>query len=217
MPIELYYSALSAPCRSVLMAFKQLNLDVNIKLIDLGKGEQFSEEYLKLNPNHKVPTIVDDDLVLWESRAIMQYLCNKYAPNSSLYPSNPKDRALVDRWLYTDMPYFAANIDVLVNTALLGTKPTDQQMETYRKTLKLIDTLIGGNKYVAGGGNLTIADLSLTGVTSMLAINEYKDLDEYPNLKTWYNGMQLELSYFQDVNGMVYELYKQNANKFKSI
>lgn len=58
---------------------------------------------LKLNPQHTVPTMVDDGMTLWESRAIITYLCNQYAPNSSLYPSDVHDRALVDRWLQFDL------------------------------------------------------------------------------------------------------------------
>ena len=57
----------------------------------------------QINPAHLIPTIVDDGFVLWESRAIMQYLCNKYAPDNTLYPKDPQKRAIVDRWLNFDI------------------------------------------------------------------------------------------------------------------
>ncbi|CAG2173968.1 unnamed protein product, partial [Oppiella nova] len=142
---------------------KHLDIEVNIKIVELSKGEHLTPQYSKLNPAKKVPTIVDGDLVLWESRAIMQYLCNKYAPNSTLYPSNPNQRALVMK-------------------ALFGIVPTDQQITNYKNSMKLIDTLIGNNKYVAGGEHLTIADLSVLATTTLLSINDFEDFNDHPNL-----------------------------------
>jgi glutathione S-transferase len=74
------------------------------------KGEHLDKEFQALNPQHCVPTIVDDDLVLWESRAIMQYITNRYAKDSSLYPTEAKARANVDFWLNWDMGSLYAGI-----------------------------------------------------------------------------------------------------------
>ena len=63
----------------------------------------FMVKFLQINPIHSIPTIVDDGFALWESRAILRYLCNKYAPDSTLYPKEPQKRAIVDRWLDFDM------------------------------------------------------------------------------------------------------------------
>ena len=65
-----------------------------------------------------MPTIVDGDLSLWESRAIIQYLANQYAPNTSLYPSDPKKRAIVDRTLNFDVSYYKSIADVKVRPNL---------------------------------------------------------------------------------------------------
>lgn len=56
----------------------------------------------QLNPAHTIPTLVDNGLVVFESRAIMQYLVNRYQPTSSLYPADPKIRARIDQLLYFD-------------------------------------------------------------------------------------------------------------------
>ena len=69
--------------------------------IDAGMafGRNHEPDYLAMNPNGRVPTLVDGDFVLWESNSVMRYLALAYRPQSPLYPPAPKRRAGVDRWL----------------------------------------------------------------------------------------------------------------------
>lgn len=95
---------------------RTLKLDVEVKHLDLGAGEQKNPEFLKLNPIGQVPVLVDDEVVICESRAIMAYLINKYQPNSSLYPSDPKQRAMIDQRLYYDATVvFEAGAQIIVS------------------------------------------------------------------------------------------------------
>src|ERR1700728_808200 len=76
-------------------------LDLAYQRLDAGMafGRNQEPDYLAMNPNGRVPTLVDGDFVLWESNSIMRYLVLAYAPQSPLYPQAPKRRAGVDRWL----------------------------------------------------------------------------------------------------------------------
>lgn len=100
--LQLYFTLGSPPSRAVLQTIRMLGLDVEVKNLSLLKGEHLTPEFLKLNPMHQVPVLVDGDLILTESRAIMAYLANSRKPGSSLYPTDPKKRVLVDQMLFFD-------------------------------------------------------------------------------------------------------------------
>ncbi len=72
--------------------------------------------------------------------------------------------------------------------------------------MKLLDTLIGDNKYVAGT-HLTIADLSLLASSTGFTVSDY-DLSDYPNVKEWFERLQTELPYFDEINGNLKEEFK---------
>jgi glutathione S-transferase len=104
--LQLYYTSGSPPSRAVLQTIRVLGIDVEVKSVDLMKGENLLPEFLKLNPMHQVPILVDDDFVVTESRAIMAYLVNSRKPDSDLYPNDPKKRAKIDERLYFDCNNF---------------------------------------------------------------------------------------------------------------
>lgn len=101
MPVALYNQNGSPPCALVRMVAKHLNAELELRNLDLFKGEHLTAQFMKLNPYHRAPTLDDDGFILYESSAICCYLCNKYAPSSSLYPACPRKKALVDQVLAT--------------------------------------------------------------------------------------------------------------------
>lgn len=70
--MDYYYNLLSAPCRSVLLTASALGVKLNLKSVDLMKGEQKKPEFVAINPQHCVPTLVDGDLKLWERLVVMK-------------------------------------------------------------------------------------------------------------------------------------------------
>jgi glutathione S-transferase len=99
--IVLYHSPYSPFSRSVLLLSRHLNLDVDVKVLDLMDDEQMSPEFLKINPQHCVPTIDDNGFYLWESRAVLGYLAETKAPH--LLPTSPKEKAIVNQRLYFEL------------------------------------------------------------------------------------------------------------------
>lgn len=114
--LTFYHAIGSPPSRATLMLIRKLELNVEVKLVNLAAGEQNDPEYLKLNPLHQVPVLIDGDFVLTESRAIQAYLVNKFCPGSDLYPLDPKARAVVDQRLYYDATVvFESNASIIVS------------------------------------------------------------------------------------------------------
>jgi len=205
MTIDLYLSVFSPPCRTVQFVAKQLGIDVNLKNIDLRNGDHLKPDFVKLNPAHTIPTIDDDGFVLWESRAIAQYLCNKYAPDSELYPQDPERRAIVDRLLNFDIGTITPSIrDAFVVKLLRGKEPEEGKLEAFKNNLTLLSTFIGENNYVAGN-NLTIADLSLLAIFAIVRITDF-DLKEYPRVNGWLERLESELPYYEELQGNIIKI-----------
>ncbi|XP_026826572.1 uncharacterized protein LOC109611401 [Ooceraea biroi] len=161
MPIDLYHTAVSGPCRAVRLVAAAVGVDLNLKNIDLRAGEHMTPEFLKINPQHTVPTLNDNGFYLWESRAIMTYLVNQYGKNDSLYPKDPKKRALVDQRLYFDMGTLYQSLGNYYRPIILENATPDQaKYEKICDALSLLDKFLEGENYVAGK-TLTIADFAL--------------------------------------------------------
>ncbi|XP_013142208.1 PREDICTED: glutathione S-transferase 1-1-like [Papilio polytes] len=151
MPIDLYYVPGSPPCRAVLLTARALNLNLNLKLVDLHHGEHLKPEYLKLNPQHTVPTLVDDGLALSESRAIITYLVNKYGKASGLYPEEARARALVDQRLYFDVGTLYQRFSEYFYPQVFAGAPADKEKAAkVEDALKILDVFLEGQKYVGG-------------------------------------------------------------------
>nr|WGO51741.1 glutathione S-transferase delta 4 [Ectropis grisescens] len=211
MPATLYYVPGSAPCRTVLLAARALNLDLELKLVDLHHGEHLKPEYLKLNPQHTVPTLVDDGFSIWESRAIITYLANKYAKGSSLYPEEPKARALVDQRLYFDIGTLYARFSDYFYPQVFGGAPADKdKLAKIEDALQLLDKFLDGQTYVAGRA-LTLADLSLVASVSSFEASDV-DFKKYKNVNRWYETVRKTAPGYKEANEDGLEAFKGLVN-----
>ncbi|MGI9384510.1 MAG: glutathione S-transferase family protein [Methyloligellaceae bacterium] len=163
--LTIYGRANSINVRKVLWLCEDLGLA--FERHDYGRGYQDTNtpEFLKLNPNALVPTIVDGDTVVWESNTIMRYLAAKHGP-AELYPADIVARALVDQWmdwqLATLQPAMAA---MFHGQWLKNPDFSEAQIAASKeRTAKLFEILNGQlektGAYVAGP-DCTIADMAV--------------------------------------------------------
>ncbi|MGH7890285.1 MAG: glutathione S-transferase family protein, partial [Thermodesulfobacteriota bacterium] len=97
--ITLYDHPFSGNCYKVRLTLSHLGVEYRKIKVDIFGGEQNKPEFQSINPNRKIPVLVDGDLVLWESNAILLYLGRKFAPNR-LYSDDPKMLGRISQWLF---------------------------------------------------------------------------------------------------------------------
>lgn len=159
--------------------------------MDLSKGEHKSEEFLKINPRSCVPTIVDDDFVLWESKAILMYLPHKMGMcKARTYPKCPKMRALVHQRLLYDSVDFYPRVTDVTNLAYTS-EPiiTAQHKANLLKALAVMEeTFLDGHDYFVGD-HVTIADFAFcSSIATLMAVGF--SMDNFPRTQAWFERMR---------------------------
>ncbi|XP_002023858.2 glutathione S-transferase D7 [Drosophila persimilis] len=187
--MDFYYLPGGSGCRTVIMTAKALGVELNKKLLNTMAGEQLTPEFIKINPQHTIPTLVDNGFAIWESRAIATYLVEKYGKDDSLYPKDPQQRAVVNQRLYFDLSSlydaFAKYYYPIFRTGKPGDAEAWKKVET---SFEFLNTFLEGQTYVAGS-QLTVADIAILSTVSTFDIAEF-DLKKYPNVAKWYANAQ---------------------------
>jgi glutathione S-transferase len=208
---KLYIFSLSAPCRAVLMAAKAANIALDIEHVDLLKGEQNSSDFLKLNPDHTVPTLDDHGFHLWESRAIMIYLVDKYANGHEIYPKDLVHRAQINRYLFYDVSSIDGHIGKFVRPQAFQQQPADAaQQQEVEKAMDYLDEKLKEKKYLVGE-KPTIADFSIVASTSMLELVDWQ-FDRWNNVHEWRQRIK-ELPFYEEVNKPLHEFVDKRRNQ----
>ncbi|NVK21199.1 MAG: glutathione S-transferase family protein [Kangiellaceae bacterium] len=179
--------------RKVLSVAKHLGIELDIEWLSLYQMEHKTEEYLKLNPNGKVPTLVDEDFVLWETNAINRYLCAKVG-GSELYPEDVRLRAQVDQWLSWELAHYNQALGTVAWEAVA--KPQFLNMEGDKPvldwaTIKLeefasvLDKHLENRKYMVSD-HLTLADYAIVHIEIFRPMIPF-DWSKYPNVSRYYD------------------------------
>jgi len=176
--------------KKVSIMLEEIALPYEVHAINLGQGDQFKPEYLAINPNNKIPSIIDTDgpggkpLTLFESGAILMYLAEK---TGKLWPADLRQRYLVIQWLMFQMggvgPMFGQ-----ANYFFRLEEKVPYAIERYHKeALRLYGVLekaLGQNEYLAG--KYSIADVATYPWVWRHEMHHVK-LEEFPHVKAWYD------------------------------
>ena len=188
--MKIYADPISVNCRKVLAGLDLLGAPFELVHVDYFKGEHKEPAYTSINPNGSIPAMVDGDLVLWESNAILQYAADKMG-NEACYPKDLKTRADINRWLlWESSSWFPSCYVFLVENCvkpLLGAQPDpavlDAQAAQFHKLAGILDARLQGNRWIAGSGP-TIADIALAAPMHLHGWQRLP-LADHPNLKRW--------------------------------
>jgi len=191
--MKIYWIKAQAP-RRVLALAKHLGIKADCIEVDL-KGEGLkAPDFAALNPNKKVPVLVDGDQVLWESSAIMAYLCIKVG--SDMWSQRAAEQVEVLRWLSWNDCHWAPAVapfyfeHVVKSTFGLGSPDRELLKSSVPDLLRFAAVLDGhlrGRSYVACE-RLTIADFQLASMATYWRESELP-LEAYPNIVRWIDGL----------------------------
>lgn len=194
--MRLYQHPMSANARAAIMTVYQLNAPVELVFVDLQKQEQLQPAFLEKNPNHRVPVLEDGDFHLWESRAIMQYLADK-TPGQTIYPTELRARADVNRWLFWSGQHFAPVVSIFfwenLVKGMIGRGAPDpvelKRGETlFNEFAAVLDAHLADRQWISGS-SLTLADLSVAATYGCAAPGK-APVAPYANLQKWFTRMQ---------------------------
>lgn len=181
------------PTRSLraLWGLKELGLEFEFIPVNLQAGEHKRPEFLKLNPAAKVPVLVDGDLVLTESAAIVLYLAEKY-PEKKLVPGRLEERGQVYRWVMFAMTELEQPLWRMAKHTFLYPEnkrlPQDIELarEDFTAMAAVLEQHMQGRQFIVGD-HITVADC----VTAYLMdwANEIQLLEGFPNLKAYLQRM----------------------------
>ena len=149
--------------------------------------ESKSTEYLDVNPNGRIPALIDGDLKLCESMAINLYLAKHYAPD--LYPSNPKDEAIAHQWSVWGISEIEPlQMQIVVQKFFVPKEKRDQSVidnatKGLKRPLTVLDQSLQDKEYLLSN-QFSIADLNVASVM-LLLVAVKTDLSAFENVAAW--------------------------------
>jgi len=165
---------------------EELGLDYDHEPTHYQDGAK-AEDYLQINPNGRIPCIVDDGFVVWESMAINLYLAKKHP--GELSPKSLEEEALAVQWSFWVMTEVEKPLlnSLFAATGMMGFEKDPEQAKAYFSELsgplKVLDQALAGKDYLLGD-RFTVADLNIASVLSWAQMGGFS-LSDWPNVDAW--------------------------------
>ncbi|GAB2802413.1 glutathione S-transferase N-terminal domain-containing protein [Halomonas shantousis] len=189
--IDLYYWT-TPNGHKITLFLEEAGMEYRLHPINIGKGEQFSPEFLEIAPNNRIPAIVDrtpadegQPLALFESGAILEYLADK---TGKFLPRSGRERYVVLQWLYWQMGGLGPMAGQNHHFRNYAPKKIEYAIERYiKETTRLygvLDKQLADHEYVAGD-DYSIADMAIWPWIKPYA-NQGQDIEDFPSLQRWF-------------------------------
>ena len=178
----------------VTWMLEEVGLKYNVVPVNIGAGDQFKPEFLKISPNNRMPAITDPDgpggnpISIFESGAIMMYLAEK---TGKLMPSDTRGKYNVIQWLMFQMASVGPMLGQAHHFRVYAPEKLEYAINRYTNEAKriygVIDKRLGEAKYLAG--EFSIADIA-TYPWLVPHSMQGQNLEDFPNLKRWYDELR---------------------------
>jgi GST-like protein len=178
----------------VSILLEELGLAYNVHPVDIGKGDQFKPEFLKISPNNKMPALVDGDgpggapYAVFESGAILMYLCERNgAAGARFFPTDMRKRYDVIQWLMFQMGGIGPMLGQAHHFRQYAPEPVPYAIDRYTKEAGrlygVLDRRLAEVPYLAG--EYSIADMAVFPWTRTWE-RQGQNIDDFPNVKRWF-------------------------------
>jgi len=177
--------------RKVSIMLEELGLQYRTHAINIGKGEQYADAFVKINPNSKIPAIVDHEgpdgapFTLFESGAILFYLAEKHG---RFFPAEGRPRYETMQWLMFQMGGPGPIFGQVHHFLRSAPEPVPYAIERYSKETRRLYGVLNGhlasNEYLAG--NYSIADIATYPWVARFEWHKV-NLEDFPNVKRWFD------------------------------
>lgn len=187
-PIELYYWPTPNGWK-VSILLEELGIPYNVNYVNIGKGEQFAPEFLKIAPNNRMPAIIDPEgpdgkpISVFESGAILQYLARKF---DQFYGTDERSRVAIDEWLMWQMGGLGPMAGQAHHFRIYAPEQVPYAIDRYTNEVNrlygVLNKRLNDREFIAD--DYSIADIACIGWASLWE-RQGQDLSEFPSLAAW--------------------------------